>query len=1301
MVIIAINEFYLDRQRILDHLRIEFSDQAIRTNNWFSRLGGKLDLAVEFALIDLPPDPAAIPQLAALEPVAPGVLGWPAPQDSSANLHGNLIVSSELRGDATLALQTSLAARLLEYLAPIYANDAAFQQSYLIAPDRPFAGCFPYQPLHELGPPTADGGFAWARHDRLQTLLGAKFEQMEPRWLGPSALETSRQPVVSYVNFIVLDGALLGTLESEVDLAYLNELLGSQLLPACRAVVVDPEGKVAAASANLGLPTDQLASLNSILPEDQAQLLLERLQPAVEEAAFRIKHYHVQSFRLKSTPWTLVALVPDSALYASLQPQLVNYTIQLSILLCALLLLFFLIRVRYVKPFAEAEIELAASHAILEQRVAERTQELECMNEEITATNEELASTNEELIASNEEISETSEELTAANAELADAYEQLAESNERFRVAFHSSPDSITISRVDTGVFLEVNEGFLQMAGCSAEEAIGSSSVDLKVWTAADRARLMELLQTQGSVRNEEFLFRRKSGQLINGLLSAEFIQLGGQQCLVSNVRDVTELRRSELHLARFLSLTSGLIMIADFQGTIVQATRAWESVTGCPLSEFIGTHFMDYVHPEDREATRDVTSFLTAGNEIKHFRNRYIHRDGTAHSIEWSAVASMEEGLVFASAHDSTELMRAMEALRASGEQFRAYFELGLTPMAFIDIDGRWLQVNDQLARLTGYLQDELREMSVLDLLPGNPGRAVQRQLDLLADGAQDSFSLELELQPRSGSPRIVVFSARARRDNRGRVSYLLAQLHDITAAKRTETDLKRLTTAIHQATELITIASPDNHVLYANPAFLRSTGLREEDVLGRLWPEVDRVFLPPELVLEIDTATRSGRTWQGEILLSNAAGEQVITLATVTPVIDEQGNLASTVAIGHDMTQQRRWEQHLRQSQKLEAIGTLAGGIAHDFNNILFAMLGNTEMALEHIPGNNHAVYCLEEVQKAGRRARDLIRQILSFARRSESQPVKVQISDIVDEVAKLMRSSLPSTIEIQVQLNAPDLIVSADPTQIHQVLMNLCTNAGQAMEQSGGVLTFQLDRYERRSDVQPDLALAPGSYMLLKVSDTGPGIPPDVLPRIFEPFFTTKEHGQGTGMGLSVVHGVITDLNGVITVDSTLGAGAVFSVYLPLVDGFAAEAEADQASLPRGCEQVLLVDDEQPIIAMLKEVLTSLGYHSVCFSDSQEASAAFQENPHKFDLLFTDQTMPKITGVELALRCRKLRPELPVIICTGYNPEDLEQQLPADSTTTFLTKPLNRASLAQAIRNVLDHALALQSQNGSPAS
>ncbi|MDR3630471.1 MAG: response regulator, partial [Desulfocapsaceae bacterium] len=441
----------------------------------------------------------------------------------------------------------------------------------------------------------------------------------------------------------------------------------------------------------------------------------------------------------------------------------------------------------------------------------------------------------------------------------------------------------------------------------------------------------------------------------------------------------------------------------------------------------------------------------------------------------------------------------------------------------------------------------------------------------------------------------------------------------------------------------------------------------------------------------------SRKGQKLYAETFTPALYGGRGATVwVTSAPLFDVQGRYIGAIESIRDISAQKHVEEERKrlqvqviQTQKLEAIGTLAGGIAHDFNNILSPIIGYTEMVLERLSDAGTLRHDLEQVLAGAHRARELVKQILAFSRKGQEEPMAgVDISIIVEEVLKLLRASLPSTIQIRQSLEQGIAIV--DATQIHQVLVNLCTNAASAME-GKGILDVSLARVHLTESELADVAvlseLKPGPYLKITVSDTGYGMDEETMQSIFEPYFTTKDVGKGTGLGLAVAHGIVKRHGGEITVSSAPGCGSIFAVYLPMALITVVPAKAERESLPRGSEHILLVDDESMLVNMEGKILELLGYVVTATTSPSEALASFQSRPQEFDLVFTDFTMPGLTGIELADEILRIRPDMPIILCTGFSEKITEESMKKKGIAGPIMKPLDKRRIAHLIRSVLD--------------
>ena len=499
-----------------------------------------------------------------------------------------------------------------------------------------------------------------------------------------------------------------------------------------------------------------------------------------------------------------------------------------------------------------------------------------------------------------------------------------------------------------------------------------------------------------------------------------------------------------------------------------------------------------------------------------------------------------------------------------------------------------------------------------------------------------------------------------------------------------------------IENALDMIQMVAPDNTILYVSPSCERVLGqtlseLRGQRLLDIVHPEdrqaaaraIERAFAEPGSVQSYAVRVRgAGGRWRTLESMGRAHRDAHEGLRAVI-------NSRDVTEREQAEAEKRRLEAQLRHARKMETLGTLAGGIAHDFNNILQAIVGCTELAQHVLPPDNPAAGYLERVVDGTGRARKLVRQILTFSRQDEPERRRVPVEKVVDESLALLRATLPSTIEIRRSGGAGGAVL-ADPTQLQQVLMNLCTNAQHAMEGTGGVLEVALERV--RIDLEMSRAhppLEPGPAVLMRVGDTGCGMSDDVKERIFEPFFSTRDVGRGTGLGLSVAHGIVASHGGAITVESAPGEGTTFHVYLPEAEpGLAVVAPGDDAVELLGPPyRILYVDDEESLLVAGKGLLERYGHEVTVKTDGAEALEAFRADPDAFDVVITDQTMPRLTGAQLARELRQLRPELPVVITTGYSESVDAESIREVGAAAYLAKPFGARELFRVLREVLD--------------
>ncbi|WP_159441279.1 PAS domain-containing protein [Desulfopila aestuarii] len=519
---------------------------------------------------------------------------------------------------------------------------------------------------------------------------------------------------------------------------------------------------------------------------------------------------------------------------------------------------------------------------------------------------------------------------------------------------------------------------------------------------------------------------------------------------------------------------------------------------------------------------------------------------------------------------------------------------------------------------------------------------------------------------------------------DEQGQLKWLVQIARDVTQTLQQEAERRLLSAAIEQASESVVITDLDGMQQYVNPAFCETTGYTREEAIGQTAGILQSGVHDREFYSKMWNTLLAGKVWRGRLTNRKKNGILFKEDATISPVVDGSGKITNYIALKRDITREDSLEKQLQHAMKMEAIGTLAGGIAHDFNNILSAVIGYGYIAKGKLEKDNPVQEDLDQILLGGDRATDLVKQILTFARQETQdrfRPLLLQY--IVKEVLKLMRSSLPATIRLNHFIDGSCGPIMADSSQVHQLLMNLLTNAKQSIGAEHGEITIRLTQHQKIVD---GLVGMTGAYLHLSVEDTGCGMEPKQLERIFDPFFTTRAKEHGTGLGLSVVHGIVKKHNGEIDVTSTPGKGTVFDVYFNVAKSDPADIQEIHGPESRGSERIMLIDDEEVVGKVHERMLSKLGYRVTLFNSSLEAVKTFRDNPKCCDLVVTDMTMPNMTGAELAREMLSLRPDLPIIVVTGYSEAMDTEKAARIGIRHLLMKPVDRVDFSLRVKEAL---------------
>jgi len=782
----------------------------------------------------------------------------------------------------------------------------------------------------------------------------------------------------------------------------------------------------------------------------------------------------------------------------------------------------------------------------------------------------------------------------------------------------------------------------------------------------------------------------------VNEICRTEYDKDGHPLSSTGTVQDITLLKQAEFKLAesqeKYRSLVENLtdgVFIINLDGKFEYLNLEFEKITGYHSQDFIGHPFTEIIAPEYIELTVDRFRRGLSGETIPIYEIELLHKDRKTVPVELK-IASLfdDDGKIIGRiglARDISDRKQAEESLRKSEEKYRQLAEECPISIMTFDDEGKVTFVNNwhlnTFARLK-YDADFFVGKKITEL-PGIIKAGVAAKLEKVLEGKhvflEDVYFPEFtgEHTGYQSIKAVPVYKEGVL------VSGILIR-EDLTKRKQAEEALReseeKYRSMMEAMNDPVSICSSAYKIEYMNPAMIKRTG---RDATGEFCFKALH-DLEEKCPWCQHHKTQTGDHFMTEIVSPKDNRSYIVSHS---PIFNGDGAI-SKMTIYRDTTDLNKMEAQLQKAHKMEAIGTLAGGIAHDFNNILFPMFGYLEMMLEDVSEDDPLRSHLEEVFVGAKRARDLVQQILTFSRQKDHQMKPLKVHLVIKEALKLLNSSLPSTIEISQNIKTGCGLVMADPIRIHQIIMNLCTNAYHAMEERGGKLTVNLKEVELAAEELKDPTMIPGPHVSLTVADTGPGMEQSIIDRIFDPYFTTKEEGKGTGLGLAVVHGIVKSQGGHISVYSEPGKGAEFKVYLPVIKKQKETSKVEiDTPIQKGDEQILLVDDEDIIVRIEKQMLERLGYHVTVRTSSIDALEAFRMQSDKFDLVITDLTMPNMTGDKLAGELIKIRSEIPVILCTGFSEMMSKEKAESMGIKGFLMKPVVLKDLSNMIRKVLD--------------
>ena len=909
----------------------------------------------------------------------------------------------------------------------------------------------------------------------------------------------------------------------------------------------------------------------------------------------------------------------------------------------------------------------------------------------------------DEIEAENLKVRQNQEPSIQLNAEVA-----LRQSEEKFRLAFQTSPDSINFNRLSDGMYIDINEGFTKLTGYTREDAIGKNSIDLNIWyDPKDRERLVKALKSDGYIENLEARFRRKNGKVGIGLMSARVLRLNQEDVILSITRDITErkqvedaLRESEDRYHQLFDASTDAILVRTGETIIHANSAAIKLFRANHIGDLVGRRYLDFVHPEDRaESVERVRRSMSGDWIVPPREHRLIASDGQIICVESAGVPIKYQGEIqhFGMFRDITDRKRAEEALRESEEQHRQIVESS-TDAILVRSGDTIIYANPAAVGLfRASHPGDIVGKSYLDLVhPDDRQESIER----IKKGINNRWIApprEHRIMALDGQV-LHVESTGVPIQYKGETQ-LFGVFRDITERKQVDEQLRETERKYRELAEslpqVIFEVDSKGNLVYLNQTGYALFGYTPEDlakgfnVLEAFIPE-DRERIAGDIMLNVQGRKLGRQEYtalkkDGSKFPVGVHANRVMRDHTATGV---RGILIDFTPVKLAEEEKKKLEIQLQQAQKMEAIGALAGGIAHDFNNILSAIIGYTELAMLN-EGAEHCTTELNEALKAANRAKDLVKRILAFSRQTDEERMPVRASLVAKEAVKFIRATIPATIEIKTRIDDKSGAVLANSVELHQIIMNLCTNAQHAIGEQAGLLEVAVQNTEIGLSQKNDLIdLEIGSYVGISVKDTGNGMSRDVMKKIFDPYFTTKKKGVGTGLGLAVVHGIVKKYGGTIKVESELGKGTTFHIYLPKAN-IAAPIKAEKPKpLMGGSERILFVDDEKMLVEIGQQALQRLGYDVVSRTSPIEALELFKAKPDFFDLVITDKTMPGMTGDGLAKELMSIRPSLPVVICTGYSQTVDQERAKQMGIKAFVMKPILINELAAAVRKALDN-------------
>lgn len=875
------------------------------------------------------------------------------------------------------------------------------------------------------------------------------------------------------------------------------------------------------------------------------------------------------------------------------------------------------------------------------------------------------------------------------------------------RFSIEVSADEVFWMR-DDGSVLYANESACKRLGYTREE-LGQMYVwDWDpIFQKATWHQFWDEIQKEKNKIFETF-HRSKDGNVFPVEIAASVFEYSGEKYLFAFVRDISERKQKELALQNeqekyktILELAVDGFWMSDLQGRFLDVNGAYCRMSGYSKKELLAMSIPDIEGKMKLdEVAAKIKEILRTG--YARFETKHRRKDGSLYEVDVSVqyLQTEDGGRLVNFTRDISPQVLMEHSLRKREGFMRCLLKTLPDLIWLKDPNGVFLACNSTFESLFNAAEEEIVGKTDYDFVPRDIADFF-REKDREALAASRPLRNEEWITFADDGHRALFETIKTPMfDSQGELIGVLGVGRDITERKQAEKVILNNERKFRNLLESTSTIPWEMDIASRKFTYM---GKQIEQILGypvESWTDIDvwEKRHHPDDQEEVkgycEREIEKGRDFDVSYRAIHQDGS-VRWIRDVVSVVSDSEGPQKLVGFMQDITRQRNIElekqvieARLQQAQKMEAIGNLAGGIAHDFNNILGVIFGYTELAQNNFPVGTRHHDQLDQVLIAANRAKKLVKQILTFSRQAQADRTPLKLQPLIKEGLKMLRSSIPSTISMITDIDPNSDTVLADPTQVQQILMNLCTNAYHAMENTGGTLSVTLKTIHIGSESEGlHIHVRPGEYNELTVSDTGCGIAPNVIGKIFDPYFTTKETGKGTGMGLAIAHGIVSEYGGTITVESEIGKGSTFHIYFPVIHDEALQEKRDAEDIPKGNERILLIDDEEILVQMGKDLLERLGYQVTARTRSLEALELFQHNPNGFDMVITDQTMPDMTGGELASQMMQIRPDIPIILCTGYSNLIDEESAKAMGIKAFALKPLTAKVLATLIRNVFD--------------